>query len=73
MNLPPLVPLDRAEVAQRARSLRRLERRRSNPIRAVTSVFIALVVVIMLSPSLLFKGLRRKTERFPGEQHKRYI
>jgi hypothetical protein len=48
---------------RRSRSLARLEQRRSKPVRAIASGFIALVVVILLSPSLLFKGLRRKIWR----------
>jgi hypothetical protein len=62
-DLPPLVPLNRMEVMRRSRSLARLEQRRSKPVRAIASGFIALVVVILLSPSLLFKGLRRKIWR----------
>jgi predicted nucleic acid-binding Zn ribbon protein len=58
-NLPPLVPLDEVKVMRRSRSLARLEQRRSRSGRAIASGLLALVVVIVLSPSLLFKGLRK--------------
>jgi hypothetical protein len=48
---------------QRSRSLAKLEQKRFKPVRAIVPGFIALVVVILLSPSLLFKGLRRKIWR----------
>lgn len=70
-RLIPMTQADREQVKRLAIALGRLDRRRELARRSgvprmlgsMGSSLIALAVVVVLSPSLLFRGLRRKIWR----------